>query len=218
MLKAILLLALPISLSAQVISQPPMVSAPPLDTATIIVLPSMITDIVLQPISSTEIRVQWIAVDIEGSPASYWVSIHPRGPIPVQGMWGAAPEGSCQGLVSGRVEGMTVECVAGGLEQQVVYDFLITPVPDTASTAPFPDLEIVTTSLPSARFGFFYTAQLRATGGDGTYRWRISREMLPDGLALNPETGVISGVPLQLQAPGMPVPGSALWWLASGGA
>jgi hypothetical protein len=36
---------------------------------------------------------------------------------------------------------------------------------------------------------------LTAVGGTGAYAWAITAGALPDGLALNPTTGVISGTP-----------------------
>lgn len=53
---------------------------------------------------------------------------------------------------------------------------------------------IVTTSLPSDSPGVFYSNTLTATGGVYPYTWSIAQGALPDGLTLNPSTGVITGV------------------------
>jgi hypothetical protein len=59
-----------------------------------------------------------------------------------------------------------------------------------AQTAP---LEIVTTHLPEPRAGQPYHAELRAQGGTPPYRWTALNPGLPQGLRLNPATGVIAG-------------------------
>lgn len=190
----LLCLIVPAAVAAQVVRQGPIVSGASLDTVTV-VLPALVSEVILLPISPSEILVKWVAVgDVGGRPASYWVSIHTRGPIPVRGTWGAAPAGTCAGLVSGVVAGTVVECVAGGLAVQTVYDFLIAPVADTATSAPFPDLQVTTSSLPRGQAGVPYNGVLRATGGDGTYCWRIVSGSLPDGLTLDGGLCEIRGV------------------------
>jgi large repetitive protein len=51
---------------------------------------------------------------------------------------------------------------------------------------------ITTSSLPPAEAGEDYAAQLTAVGGEQPYRWSIEG-LLPEGLSLNPGTGLISG-------------------------
>jgi hypothetical protein len=56
-------------------------------------------------------------------------------------------------------------------------------------------LSIITGSLPSAERRREYRAELRANGGVAPYHWSISAGKLPDGLELDPATGIISGIP-----------------------
>ncbi|MFJ9558589.1 putative Ig domain-containing protein [Streptomyces fuscichromogenes] len=56
-------------------------------------------------------------------------------------------------------------------------------------------LQIVTASLPHALTGQPYSQTLMAIGGTAPYTWSLTSGSLPDGLSLNPVTGVISGTP-----------------------
>jgi large repetitive protein len=56
---------------------------------------------------------------------------------------------------------------------------------------------IQTASLPPGEPGEPYTAQLVATGGTGTYTWRVTDGALPHGLTLS-EAGAVSGTPTAL--------------------
>lgn len=57
------------------------------------------------------------------------------------------------------------------------------------------DLVITTSSLPSGAVATSYSATLQATGGIPPYAWMIVSGILPPGLSLNQNTGVISGTP-----------------------
>ncbi|MGH9862841.1 MAG: putative Ig domain-containing protein [Candidatus Acidiferrales bacterium] len=57
-----------------------------------------------------------------------------------------------------------------------------------------PPLFIVTL-LPAARAGLGYKAQLAAVGGNRALHWGLSQGRLPTGLALDPLTGLVAGVP-----------------------
>jgi hypothetical protein len=57
-------------------------------------------------------------------------------------------------------------------------------------------LAITTTSpLPTGQVGVNYSQNLTATGGTGQYTWSVTTGTLPNPLALNPTTGLISGQP-----------------------
>ena len=62
------------------------------------------------------------------------------------------------------------------------------------TVSPAGAVSIITTSLPDGATGVAYSATLTAIGGITPYTWQVDQE-LPDGLALNPATGVISGTP-----------------------
>jgi hypothetical protein len=57
------------------------------------------------------------------------------------------------------------------------------------------ELKVVTDSLPGSFYGMKYQAKLEATGGLPWYRWKIEVGELPSGVTLDPETGIISGIP-----------------------
>jgi len=57
-------------------------------------------------------------------------------------------------------------------------------------------LQITTAALPQILTGQPYAQTLTATGGTAPYTWSVTPGGLPDGLTLNPATGVISGIPV----------------------
>jgi large repetitive protein len=65
--------------------------------------------------------------------------------------------------------------------------FTLTVAPGLTLTGP--------AALPNAVAGAPYSFTLTASGGQQPYSWRVSNGALPDGLALNSATGVISGTP-----------------------
>ena len=56
-------------------------------------------------------------------------------------------------------------------------------------------LTITTNSLPAATVNYPYTMTLGATGGVQPYTWSLSPGSLPQGLSLDPASGIISGTP-----------------------
>jgi hypothetical protein len=58
-----------------------------------------------------------------------------------------------------------------------------------------PAISVASTSLPDGVVGTFYSQVLLAQGGTQPYTWSITSGTLPDGLALDPNSGTISGTP-----------------------
>jgi lysophospholipase L1-like esterase len=54
---------------------------------------------------------------------------------------------------------------------------------------------IAMSSLPDGAVGAQYSAMLAGTGGVAAYTWTVDSGALPDGLALDPATGTLTGVP-----------------------
>lgn len=87
------------------------------------------------------------------------------------------------------------------------------------SSAPgSPAFAIVTSTLPGGTIGASYSETVTAVGGVGALTWTVSGGPLPDGLALSPGTGAISGIPtaqgvfnftLQVKDSASPTPHSA---------
>jgi len=80
----------------------------------------------------------------------------------------------------------------GGTGSSSHQNFVQTP-------PPVPQLAITTSSLANGTQGQPYSATLQASGGAGSDTWSIVSGALPDGLSLNPTTGVISGIPATVQ-------------------
>ena len=58
-----------------------------------------------------------------------------------------------------------------------------------------PSLQITTTSLPSGQLQSTYSGSVTATGGTAPYTWRVLSGALPGGVALDPNSGSLSGSP-----------------------
>jgi len=63
------------------------------------------------------------------------------------------------------------------------------------TTPPIETLTVTTTELRDGQVGVAYEASLEASGGTEPYSWAIIDGALPDGLGLDADTGVISGIP-----------------------
>jgi hypothetical protein len=82
--------------------------------------------------------------------------------------------------------------VAVGL---VSFLTLVAGVEAQQSAAGSPPLSITTNSLPPAERRREYHAELKASGGVAPYHWTVTSGQLPDGIEMNPDSGVISGIP-----------------------
>jgi subtilisin family serine protease len=103
--------------------------------------------------------------------------------------------------------GVVLDAEGGALlgtpEEPGLYRFTLRAL-DTAATSAsaayslrvLPRLAIETAMLPDAAPGRPYRARLAGSGGRRPYRWAVGEGALPPGLALDPDTGVISGTPL----------------------
>lgn len=78
-----------------------------------------------------------------------------------------------------------------------VTDRLETSVTRALNIVVSPAPIVITTvaPLPSATVATAYSQALAATGGTPPYRWSVSTGSLPPGLALDPNSGVVSGTP-----------------------
>lgn len=65
----------------------------------------------------------------------------------------------------------------------------------TATVTVYSLLRVLTSSLAGGSVGASYDQALAATGGNGAYSWSVSAGVLPDGLALDPDTGLVNGAP-----------------------
>ena len=70
-------------------------------------------------------------------------------------------------------------------------------VPGPTVTATPTGLALDTTALPEGTVDRNYSAELSASGGTLPYQWRVNRGLLPPGLRLDRQTGVLSGRPLR---------------------
>ncbi|MEE9294903.1 MAG: Ig domain-containing protein [Phycisphaerae bacterium] len=102
------------------------------------------------------------------------------------------------GTVSGtpRVanEGLQIEVTvtdSGDPQQTAIARGLFVVLPRAVSVA--------TLSLPDGRVRRTYVEQLEAVDGTAPYTWAVIAGVLPDGVRLNLDTGVISGVPSRVQ-------------------
>jgi Putative Ig domain len=83
------------------------------------------------------------------------------------------------------------------------YTFVIKVTDNVAATALSPTLHITvsssltvtTTSLAAAQVAQSYTATLASAGGTAPYTWGLASGVLPDGLTLDRNAGIIAGTP-----------------------
>jgi hypothetical protein len=56
---------------------------------------------------------------------------------------------------------------------------------------------VITSPLPPAKLGLPYSQTLTASGGTPPYVWSVVNGAPPNGIALSPSAGVLSGTPTQ---------------------
>jgi hypothetical protein len=123
---------------------------------------------------------------------------------------GGTPPYSDWNVTSGRLPtGLTLNAENGVLSGTPTapgdYSFAISVRDSAGQTAskvfqlgvppPSDRLTVLTTSCPPAPVDVAYVCSLQASGGVPQYTWSLGRGQLPQGLSLNPTTGVIAGTP-----------------------
>ncbi len=96
--------------------------------------------------------------------------------------------------------GGTGQVTVDGAQQQFSTEATPVPAPTvtvtvTATPTPAPGFTLNTRALPAGVIGAPYSATLSVSGGTRPYTWQVTAGSLPSGLALNRETGVLSGRP-----------------------
>jgi aminopeptidase N len=90
-----------------------------------------------------------------------------------------------------RHEDFTIRVTSAGINVELDPDRWILRSASSTSYG----MNIITTDLPSAGLGSAYAETLLVKGGTAPYGWVVSSGDLPDGLELDPTTGIISGIP-----------------------
>ncbi|MCC6862764.1 MAG: putative Ig domain-containing protein [Bryobacterales bacterium] len=134
--------------------------------------------------------------------AAYSIQLSATGGTPPYGNWavsaGALPPGLMLNATSGLISGVPSTATGSPFSFSVtVRDSAgnVSP-PQALSISVAAGVTVTATSLPSGAVGVAYWAQLTATGGAPPYgSWTVSGGGLPNGLALNPTTGLIAGIP-----------------------
>lgn len=109
---------------------------------------------------------------------------------------GTLPQGlqlSTQGLLTG-----TPVQFGSGSPFTIQVTDAETPAQTATATFTLPvqnTLAITSTTLPSATIGVQYSVPVAATGGLPPYKWTAGANLDKLGLSINPNTGVISGIP-----------------------
>ncbi|MGH9822713.1 MAG: putative Ig domain-containing protein, partial [Blastocatellia bacterium] len=129
------------------------------------------------------------SVTVSGAtPPVTWSIAANKGPAP-QGLT-LGSDGTLTGVPT--AEGafaFTVQAVdSSGHAAQAQLSLIVNRVP----------LQIPAVTLATAVRGNAFSQQLEAAGGQPPYTWSIQSGALPDGLSLNPATGVVSGTPARV--------------------
>jgi Putative Ig domain len=121
--------------------------------------------------------------------------------------WSVVP-GQGTGLPAGLTLNTTSGLISGTTTAAGLFTFTVQaqdstlPTNQTAQRALALNVEeaqpltINTSALGNGTTGTPYTANLQATGGVPPYTWSVSTGLLPSGLTLDPNTGVVSGTPI----------------------
>jgi hypothetical protein len=107
---------------------------------------------------------------------------------------GQLPEGLTLDPTSGLISG-TPTTSGGGTFEVTVKDKLGSTETEMYSLTVTGALTIKPATLSDATEGTPYQETLTAEGGEEPYTWTVTEGTLPEGLSLDPSTGVISGMP-----------------------
>lgn len=116
---------------------------------------------------------------------------------------GSLPKGLTLNASSGLISGTPAAGGASSFTAQVI-DSADTPVStkqQLSLTIEDPNLVITTTSLPDGTQGVAYSATLEEDFGVLPLSWAVTAGSLPNGLALNASSGLISGTPTTAGSP-----------------
>jgi len=106
---------------------------------------------------------------------------------------GTLPAGLSLDPSTGVIDGTPVTAGTSDFTVMVTDAQPVTASKPFSIEVPPTPLTITTPSLPEAVVGTPYSAALQASGGVEPYAWSVSSGTLPDGLSLDPATGVIDG-------------------------
>lgn len=107
---------------------------------------------------------------------------------------GSLPPGLTMGN-GGLITGYPTSNGAFPLTVKVTDQFSSTATANLTVSVAVGQVNILTTQLPNATQGVFYTATVQAGGGSQPYTWSVVAGALPNGLSLDSSSGVISGTP-----------------------
>ena len=112
---------------------------------------------------------------------------------------GSLPDGLSLDPATGTISGTPGTIQTKSFTVKVLDSATPTPASDSKelslTVGAVPSLEISTSTLPNGTVGTGYSQTVSAAYGTAPYTWSVTTGNLPDGLALDPNTGEISGTP-----------------------
>ena len=109
---------------------------------------------------------------------------------------GALPHGVKLDARTGALSGVPSQIGSFGFTVRVADSSIAKPGTDArplAMVVGIPSLQITTSSLPNAQTGIQFHAGATAEGGVQPYRWSVASGILPSGVSLNADSGILSG-------------------------